>query len=222
MNDMFNKNLLISLLGVASLVVPGLANALVYQVNTGSGWQNLTTLSSAQTATQHYGPLNIGPGYAESDTAFMWLHTNTNTGDVAWGTLLDVNSDVTDGSANITLEGLPNSAYISFRDDGHEPGNIVAGTLNANWLWWGCCTDGVVIDGMDGEWQVDVELTSYTGINNWYFLTGDVNAPDRIALSDDFSVRAIDGASIPVPAPLALFALGGVGVLLRNRRRARG
>ncbi|MCB1690270.1 MAG: PEP-CTERM sorting domain-containing protein [Halioglobus sp.] len=214
---MLNKNIFISLLSVLSLALPGLANALIYQVNTGSGWQNLTTLNSAQTAAQHYGPLNIGPGYAESDTAFMWLHTNTNTGDVAWGMLLDVNSDVTSGNANITLQGMPTSSYISLRDDGYEPGNIVSGTFNAVWAWIGCCTDGVVVDGMNGEWQVDVELTSYSGINNWYFLTGDVNAPDRIALSDDFSVRAVDGNSIPVPAPLALFALGGVSVMLRRR-----
>lgn len=215
---MLRKNVYAIVAGLAALVAPVLASALTYQVDTGSGWVNLSPLASAQTAAQHYGPLNVGPGYAESDTAFMWLHEDTNTGDIAWGTLLDVNSDTTDGNANITLQGLPSSAYISLRDDGYEPGNITSGgTFNAVWNWVGCCTDGVVVDGMTGEWQVDVQLTSYAGINNWYFLTGDVNAPTKIALTDNFAVRAINAAGVPVPAPLALFAVGAVALYRRRR-----
>ncbi|MCP5142697.1 MAG: hypothetical protein H6980_10140 [Gammaproteobacteria bacterium] len=215
-----NRKLIAATAAIVALTFSGMASALTYQIDTGAGWVNMSSLSSAQTAAQHYGPLNTGPGYAQSDTGFMWLHTNSNNGDVAWGTLLDVNRDTTSGRARVTLQGLPGSAYISLRDDGSEPGNISGGTLNAAWNWAGCCTDGVVINGMNGEWQVDVQLTSYTGINNWYFLTGDVNAPTQIALNDTFSVRAVNSTDVPLPAPAALFAVGAVALYRRRNALA--
>lgn len=203
---------------IAGLLISTNALALNYQINTGSGWAELSPLSSAQSGASYYGPLNLGPQFAQSDVGFMWLHRNSHNDDTSWGVLLDVQNDNTNGNADARLDGFPSSAYINLRDDGHEPGNIVNGTLTAQWNWAGCCADGVVIEGMNGEWQVDVALNNYAGINNWFFMTGDASNPSQLTLTDNFSVRATN--VLPIPAPWLLIGIGiGLTMMLQGRHK---
>lgn len=131
-----------------------------------------------------------------SNTGFFWLHEDTTNGDISLGIILDTMEDGSGGNVEMGFSGVPGSGFVATADDFGE-----VSTSDGNWKWWPCCTDGGVIGGLDGLWDITITLTYNEGIDAWYFLSGSPISPDEIPLTMG-STLVISATEPPAADPL--------------------
>ena len=190
-------------------------------------------LSTAESGSAYYDyDLDTASGYPAfgtvSNTGFFWLHENTNNGDISLGMIFDAPDDTLDGKVKLGFNGVPVSGFIALADDAKD----TFSTLSGDWKWFACCTDGGVIGGLGGFWDITITLNATTGIDQWFFLSGDPNSPDTIGLNFDIGdtvvISAFDStptppqvSATPEPGTWMLLSTGLVGLLGYGWRKRR-
>ncbi|MGB0722208.1 MAG: hypothetical protein ACPGU7_07390 [Gammaproteobacteria bacterium] len=214
------------LLGGALAISP-LAHAWEYSVSNNGNSSSFETIASAESGADYYNFFSASghPEFgAQSNTAFLWLHENTNTGDLSLSLILDAVNDGSGGAVTAYYTGLPDGSYVSLADDGSELNKTGVHTATGNWRWIDCCTDGGVVSGLeDGEaWSIDFDVSAYSGINSWVFLSGPYNSPSNaLALNAGSTItisRSAQATGIPLPGT-AWFLVPGL--LIARRRLSR-
>ncbi len=197
------------------------ASAYTYSITNGVTNQTVDPLVTAETGASYYdyitpsGHPAFGP---EKNTAFFWLHENSLNGDITLGMIFNATgSGGSSGSMNLGLTGLPLGWSWSVQDDANEVGGD--GTT-PSWIWVSSYTDGGVIAGLDGEWEIAIQLLAASGIDNWFFLSGpDATNPARTALDLSGQNLVIRSSAVPLPAAVWLFGSGILGLIGFSRSR---
>jgi hypothetical protein len=214
------------LVALAVLVLSGVrqAHAILYTI-TNDTTIDLTVdpLSKAESASAYYDYDTIfydsgNPDFGTlSNTGFFWLYENTLTGEISLGMIFDTPNDGSGGTVNLSIAGVPGTGYVAVADDPPILGDTFS-TSEGSWGWNTCCTDGGVIGGLYDLWDITITLSTSTGIESWYFLSGDSTTPTQIALNmnDNLVISA-------VPEPSTLLLLGpGLAGLVGLRKRFKG
>lgn len=197
------------------------ATAYSYSIINGATNQSVNPLTSAETGAAYYDYTNpsghpaFGP---EKNTAFFWLHENSLNGDITLGMIFNATgSGGSSGSMNLGLTGLPLGWSWSVQDDTNEIGSD--GTT-PGWNWISDYTDGGVIAGLDGEWEISIQRLASSGIDNWYFLSGpDATNPVKTALNLSGQNLVIKASAVPLPAAVWFFGSGILAMIGFSRRR---
>ena len=90
------------------------------------------------------------------DTAFFWLHEDTNTDVLSLGIVFDklnVPGGVSGSTMNLTTAGMPAEPATSISAE-EDPGNMVGGPgglINGTetWSWNDHNTDGAMVSGLE-------------------------------------------------------------------------
>ncbi|MCK4659135.1 MAG: hypothetical protein KAV82_06395, partial [Phycisphaerae bacterium] len=96
--------------------------------------------------------------------------------------------------------GDPDGLVRTVEDDPGEgyTGGAGATVFTCDHAWSTCCTDGVVLTGLDGIWSLIMEFTSITGMNSWVVYSGD-SSTIALALQQNRRIR-IELVFEPSPA----------------------
>lgn len=214
----------------ALILAPIMAMALpAYTYTNGVNTGVFDPISSNQTAESYYN-LNVGSGHpafgTTSNTGYLWLYQNTSNNDVSLGMIFDTVNDASPGQVMMFSLGMPLTAALSL-SDGVDPLSDLEADGSASWSFDGCCTDGAVYSGFNGEWDFGLYLIDSTGIDNWFLLDGpNAASPNKIALDigSFIQLTAIDPqvnppGTVPEPTALALLGAGIVGLSLVRRKK---
>jgi hypothetical protein len=169
-------------------------------------------------------------GLERSNAAVLFLlrSSSSGAGKISLGVVFDGQNDGTGGRAKVAVIGAVAGATLAVAEEGIE---FDAATLTGDFRWWGCCTDGFVIDTInDAPLAAMVSLRETLGLDRFYVATPDGAGGARLialgsGLIADVTVTALDlqqgVAAVPVPAAFPLLA-GAFGLLGLIRLRARG
>jgi hypothetical protein len=137
--------------------------------------------------------------------------------------LNDIPRDGSGGSTRTRFDLINDSASFLVKDDpgDHYTTNATGTSLTATHNWAPCCTDGLAIGSLDGDWQMLAQFTANpNGINSWTGTSSD-NTYLNLALNTGQRVR-FDTASVPEPATVALLAMGLLGLGFTMKRKQIG
>ena len=149
-------------------------SAQVYQIANGALSLPVIPLSKAESAVDYYTyntPFSASgdPDFGTvSSVGFIWLYENSLTGDISLGLIFDKPNDGSGGSVKMSFAGVPATGFVEVKDD---PGNVITVT-GADWVWSPCCTDGAMLGGLNGLWDISLTLESASGVDRWFFLNG--------------------------------------------------
>ena len=216
---------LIMLVGPMISAVTAAAST-IYTVSNASTVEAVIPLSNTESASDYYSYTEVeASGHpefgAESNVGFFWLYEDTATGYISLGMIFDSIQDGSGGSVNMTIDGVPATGFVEVEDD---PVSIdvdeVITLSDGQWIWDDCCTDGAVIGGLEGYWEITINLSSFTGIDKWYFLSGpSLSAPGRILL--DMNEQLVITASAPPDISGCIEIIGeplvGVEIMLKQQ-----
>ncbi len=122
-------------------------------------------------------------GLEQSDTTLLFIYEDA-MGMLSLGIINDEtveDGDIGGGSMDLLISGLENTTLIvpSVGDD--NPGNdaysydAMAGTLEVDWQWSECCTDGLAVTFEEKFICVDIDVASYAGVSSTFkVLSGNV------------------------------------------------
>ncbi len=138
----------------------------------------MSTNSSATNFYSYSNPINVSAntGLEMPETFLLMIHEDLTTGSTSLMFILDQANDPTGGSANITFNCFPSSAFIALSD---EPGEFSGAppTFTGNFNWNACCTDGGIIGGFGCGHTVTINPSSTTGISFFSLVYGTPAAP---------------------------------------------
>ena len=152
----------------------------------------LNTIATAQNGQQHYNYYNASGHPSCVDlggrNANTWIHESTLTGDQTFGFIF---SKERGGSRNLTAQlnfRIVNSdtdPYVSQSDD---PGEAVETPPGSNafvgaYRYGSCCSDGIAVSGLSGDWTVIIDAVNFGNVTNWNFSGG--TGPDGSCLNQD-------------------------------------
>ncbi len=200
------------------------AHAMVYTFRNDAAVEHVDPLSMAEDAAAYYGLSNYS-GYPAFGTVankgFVWLYEDTTSGDISLGLIFNTEGAGGEGSVAMSFSGMPATAFWEVQDDGPHS-DTYEGMTSAQWHWW-WKTDGGMIGGLNGSWDITLTLRDSMGIDQWFFLDGDPLSPNRYLLDMEKPLVISAGTNVPVPEPPAmLFLASALGVLQWVRRRGRG
>lgn len=194
--------------------------ALEYSIINDSITTTVIPLSGAMSGAEYYNYDDFADGFpdfgTEADTAFSWLWEDTTTNEISLGLIFNTYGHWPDDirnyvSADISISGLPTTAYWEVMDDNEAYPYTM--TL-ARWTW-GQHTDGGVIGGLNGSWEITLSLydgidARPLGVNNWYFLSeGSGKYDNLIDITKGLTISATDPSTpVPEPASFLLFFTG--------------
>ena len=114
-----------------------------------------------------------------------------------------VHDDVLDtggGTAQMRLElsNDPDGASVTVEDCPTEPLSVSGGgtVFESDHFWLNCCTDGMMISGLNGTWEMIVQFTNvsgatgaaFSGLNDWVVTSAD-GSEIPLVLAEDRRVR---------------------------------
>lgn len=196
---------------LASLIgLPMPVAALLYEIQGEDGRLAVDATGKPAASAPYFGPLDPGAGYDGAVGGFVWRHQGS------WQRLDFLAADGAPAT-ELALEGPVDAAYLVMDvGDENDPGVLVS-----DWNWARCCGDRPLEGGAVAQTEVEVMVSSYSGIGHWYLMTGDVIRPQAKGLQ--ITVATNDGAKeIPLPAIPALLGAGLALLIGWQRRPDRG
>ena len=122
-------------------------------------------------------------GLEMSETLLVMLHEDTNTGNTSLIIILDQGPDATGGDVDLTVNCLPDTAFIALQDDGGEVFGAPP-TITGDFFWSPCCTDGGIISGVGCGNTITINPTINNGINFFSLVYGTPGNPTYINMPD--------------------------------------
>lgn len=175
-----------SLSGTSALRVAGSEANATYMLIQGDFSRPVEPLVLGRSAAAFY-KYNIGnyasanTGLEVSNASLFFLYESIDEDRQSLIMIHDKERDGGGGKAIFKFEGLPTVSFWEVMDD---PGEY-ATLSEARWHWDRCCTDGGAISSIDGfsEIRITPTFTKYQDkIDEWVFLSGDINDPTYITL----------------------------------------
>lgn len=152
-----------------------------------SSWK-IVPLASSEAATDFYNYNNdqSNTGLEISDQSILFLYRDTNTNAIYLVIIHDKPGDGSGGSADLSLDGLPEFSQLVLRDDpdADDTYDFDPPSAQIHWEWMPIHNDGVVIGELGEDMEITITLDSLEGIDGWSILSGsgDINNPDQISL----------------------------------------
>lgn len=141
-------------------------------------------------------------------------------------TVHDKPGNVIGGAAKMRFDLLGDTASLKMVDD---PGEAIAsadGTVFiANHAWSPCCTDGLAIGSLNGNWEMKVQFTGwYRGLNAWKaYSSSSKSSTISLAMQNYRRVQLnVVPASIPEPSSIASIVFASFLALSVLRRQRKG
>lgn len=123
------------------------------------------------------------------------------------------------GSARMLFQLLGDTAELKISDDLAEATQNTNGTLfTTNFLWNSCCTDGLVIGSLDGNWQMSAHFTAKPiGLKSWYAYSATGSSKIPLSMQPNRRIR-FQSSAVATPEPSYVIPLA-LGSLLFIQRR---
>jgi len=197
------------LLTVVVLLLPatGLAQQEgFFAVSQGETQYQVTPLENATAAADFYGYVGstASTGFEEANTAVLFLYENTVTGELSLFVLLGGGSG-TEGSASMTLSGVPTGAAFQVQDDTsdfRDTWSLTAPTGSVSWTWSAGLGDGMVLGPLGDEFELSLFPQFTSGISQVKLLYGSLSAPTTVTLN---LIDPIIISATPNQPPVATF-----------------
>lgn len=211
------------------------------------GW--ISPYETAETVAEHYGWDCVALRYggnapqiqdplAQADTSILFLHRDTQTGDVALVAVHDRQQSL-GGRADVSVDlfGDPDGAGWLVQDDTpacgtpsdvYTPASGPSSSFNGRNRWGNAWTDGWAIGPLDGDWSAIVTFNeweagdSFPGLQAWKALSSDgAELPLALAVGQRVRLRLFGapvgavtcGPALPTStgSPASLLASGSLG-----------
>lgn len=133
---------------------------------------------------------HMGTNIDKSDSSELFLWDGPNG--LSLVAQHDRRYDTGGGDVTFAFSGLPDDGEWAVRDD--NPGNdVYTSNTEVEWHWGSDHTDGAAYRGLDGEFEVTIEPSFYSGINQWRLLSGDAASPDveQLDMNQPVTIRGV-------------------------------
>lgn len=133
---------------------------------------------------------HMGTNIDKSDSSELFLWDGPNG--LSLVTQHDRRYDTGGGDVTFVFSGLPDDGEWVVRDD--DPGNdVYTSNTEVEWHWGSDHTDGAAYRSLDGEFEVTIEPSFISGINQWRLLSGDPASPDveQLDMDTPVTIRAV-------------------------------
>lgn len=110
-------------------------------------------------------------GFELSDQLLILLYEDLSSGEVSFIFIADLPNDGSGGNMVVEITCLPPSASVALADDAGELAGAPP-TMNGNFVWDQCCTDGGVISGLGCGYSFVFDIISMNGISTVTLLSG--------------------------------------------------
>ena len=152
-------------------------------------------IETPETGAQYYdyrspdGYPDFGP---EAKKSFVWLHRNTLTGDISMGLIHNtIGGGESTNRIHMVFTGLPDTASLVVKDDLNDTYSLTPPTAEYRW-GFSEHSDGAVMEGFGGLWQVTLTPSNIQGISSWSFVSGTYGTGRiELDLSKTLEIRAV-------------------------------
>lgn len=105
----------------------------------------------------------------ETSAVTVHLYRDESTDIMSLHIIIDAYENDNSGSGlNINVTGLPSSSSITVQDDPNDTYNRPSpDTIDATFSWGTCCTDGMVIDGLQDFSQIEITANAINGVDKF-------------------------------------------------------
>lgn len=180
----------------------------------------IDAFETAGTAASFYGARNNAPFQINDNGVNFFFHRDTTTGILSLGVIVNRNGDGSGGRFEGTISGLNTAAFVAVADDNAREFSISSpGTVSFNFRFFGCCTDGGVISGIDpNALNLSIDITRSQGLTDT-FLAG----PSGLTSLNTLPAAGINFSVAPNPEPGAwamfIIGFGATASSLKRRRK---
>lgn len=101
----------------------------------------------------------------------LFFYRDMSTGKLAMMIIHNAPNAGPGGQAFFDIEGLPDSAQLTVRDDANDFYSFAPPSAQFRWTWTSGHTDGLVINNLPDTGTITINAQFTTGINRWYLLT---------------------------------------------------
>ena len=142
------------LLAAMAVSSRALASTAAFEIFDGGGNSigQVDVIEEANDALTYYNPggASANPPFITGNAGLhIAIHHDTTTGVYSLIMILDSIGGGGGGRFRGTLSGLGAGAFLAFVDDAGEATMTGPGTASFNFRWFNCCTDGLIISGID-------------------------------------------------------------------------
>lgn len=119
-------------------------------------------------------------GLEVPEHSLIVLHVDASTGNVSLILLLSSAQNPAGGSANLTIDGLPDGATLDLSDDPTDTYVFAPPSLQASWQWLPEHSDGVIIGNLGQDFSITITPNFISGITQWDTIDGTTRAPNAL------------------------------------------
>ncbi len=193
---------------------------------------NITAISGIESVVDFYNYRSMEfngsiPGGLRDDTLHTFLYLDETLGDLSLVNVYDNGSEGfwDGGSASMKVTLMNDTADILVYDDPEslwiDPDNYYSDLqiFNLFNVWSGKNTDGSVIGSLDGNWELDIELSNVRGLKDWLLVSGDNNSYQLDLKHCRNSSLNIQSSSVPEPSTYGICGVLLLATLVYFHRR---
>lgn len=135
----------------------------------------------------------------EKKDAFVVIPYKSPSGTTSLIILVDDPTSSSGGEAELRIRGLPGSSYVALFDGPPANYSFSPPIGNFRWNWNPEEADGVIISGLEDEFELEIEFQPIENVSGGVMISGNLKSPESLVVDEGAKVQVSGVASVRSP-----------------------